>query len=89
MSLDLGSPNHELFFLWSKPIDFPTKMEPCSFGLDLPLLVLDPHLKAVGPIYGSQLIGLVYFIGPCNLDPHLKWPLGFYVGEWPMFLKYL
>jgi hypothetical protein len=45
MSLHLGSPNHELFFFGSKPIDFPTKMEPCSFSLDLPLLVLYPHLK--------------------------------------------
>ncbi len=76
-------------FFGSKPIDFPTKMKPCNFSLNLPLLVLDPHLKAMGPIYGFQLIGLVYFIGPYNLDPHLKWPLGFYVGEWSMFLNYL
>jgi hypothetical protein len=35
-------------------------------------LVLDPHLKAMGPIYGPQPIGLAYFIGPWTLDPHLK-----------------
>jgi len=27
-------------------------------------LVLDPRLKARGPIYGAQPIGLLYFIGP-------------------------
>jgi hypothetical protein len=39
-----------------------------AFSLDLPLLVLDPHLKAVGPIYGSPPIRLLYFIGPWTLD---------------------
>jgi hypothetical protein len=29
----------------------------------------------VGSIYGSHPIGLLYFIGPWTLDPHLKWPL--------------
>jgi hypothetical protein len=35
-------------------------------------LVLDPHLKAMGPIYGSHPIGLFYFIGTWTLDPCLK-----------------
>jgi hypothetical protein len=40
-------------------------------------LVLDPHLKAMGlVIYGSHLIELLYFIGPCTLHLCLKW--------WPM-----
>jgi hypothetical protein len=38
-------------------------------------LVLDLHLKAMGPsYYGSQPIVLLYFIGPWTRDPHLKWP---------------
>jgi hypothetical protein len=37
-------------------------------------LVLDPHLKAMGPIYGSHPIRLLYFIGPWTMDPNLKWP---------------
>jgi hypothetical protein len=33
-------------------------------------------IKAMGPIYGSHPIGLLYFIGPpWTFDPHLKWPL--------------
>jgi hypothetical protein len=39
---------------WSEPTDFPSKMVSCRFSLDLPLLALDSHLKAVGPIYGSH-----------------------------------
>jgi hypothetical protein len=27
-------------------------------------LVFHPHLKAMGPIYGSHPIGLLHFIGP-------------------------
>ncbi len=42
-------------------------------------LVLDPHLKAVGPIYGSHPIGLLYFIGPWTSDRHLKWPKPFLI----------
>jgi hypothetical protein len=29
-------------------------------------MVLDSHLKAMGPIYGSRPIGLLYFIGPSS-----------------------
>ncbi len=91
--LQIMSSHLSCFFWGPNQFDFPSKMEPCSFSLDLPLLVLDPHLKAVGPIYGSNLwlssnrIGLFHWT--CNLDSHLKWPLGFYVGGWPMFLKYM
>ncbi len=37
-------------------------------------LVLDPGLKATGPIYGSHPIGLLYFIESGTWDPRLKWP---------------
>jgi hypothetical protein len=51
-------------------------METFRFSLDLPLfLVLDPQLKAMGPIYDSHPIGLLYFKGPWTLDPHVKWPI--------------
>jgi hypothetical protein len=36
---------------------------------------LNPHLKAMGPIIDSQPIGLLYFIGPWMLNPHLMLPL--------------
>ena len=42
---------------------------------DAPLclfLVLDPHLKAFGPICTSPPIGLLHFVEPSPLDPHLK-----------------
>jgi hypothetical protein len=32
------------------------------------------HLKAMGPIYGSHPIGLLYFLGPWTLDPKCCWP---------------
>jgi hypothetical protein len=77
-SLHLGCPNHELslelFFGGLETIDFPSKMVPCGFSLNLPLFGLGPHLKALGPIYGSQWLGSFYFIGPWTVDPHLKWP---------------
>ncbi len=51
-SLHLGSPNHELsfelFVFWSIPIDFPSKMVPCRFRLDLPLFGLEPSSKGHG-----------------------------------------
>jgi len=43
--------------------------------------VLDPRLKALGPIYGSHPIGLLYFSGPWTLDPHLKWPQKFLLNH--------
>jgi hypothetical protein len=46
-------------------------------------LVLDPHLKAIGLIYGSHPIGLLYFIGPWTLDHHQKWPL---LWRWMMMI---
>jgi hypothetical protein len=54
------------------------------FSLICHFLVLDPRLKAMGSIYGSPPIGLLYFIGPWTLDPHLKWrlePGGFFQSE--------
>ncbi len=35
-------------FLWFELIDFPSKMEPCRCGLDLPLLGLAPSSKGCG-----------------------------------------
>ncbi len=56
-NLHLGSPNHELSSLWAlflglNQFIFPPKW--CTIGLAsiCHFLVLDPHLKAVGPIYG-------------------------------------
>jgi hypothetical protein len=55
-NLHLGSPNHELSplssFLGLNQFIFPPKW--CTIGLAsiCHFLVLDPHLKAVGPIYG-------------------------------------
>jgi hypothetical protein len=69
-SLHLGSSNHEPSFLalvfGSEPIDFPSKMVPCTFCISIcHFWVLDHHrLKVRGPIYGSHPIGLLYFIGP-------------------------
>ncbi len=40
------------------------------------LLVFYPHLTGMGPIYGSQPIGLLYFIGTRTLDPHLNKKVG-------------
>jgi hypothetical protein len=69
----ISSPLSSLFF-WFEPIDPPSRKW-CHVGLAsiCHFLVLDPHLKAMGSIYGSQPIGLLYFIGPWNLDPHVKW----------------
>ncbi len=40
-------------------------------------LILDPHLKALVPIYDSQLIGMLHFVGPFTLNAHLKCPYDF------------
>ncbi len=50
-TLHLGSSNHELsflapfFFFGLEPIDFPSKMVPCKFHLDLPFFGLGPSSK--------------------------------------------
>jgi hypothetical protein len=49
-------------FFWLDPIDFPSKMVPSSFSLHRHFLVLEPHLKAMGSIYGSHPRGLPYFM---------------------------
>ncbi len=78
-SFQLHSPNHELsfelFFFGPNQLIFPPKW--CHVGLASigQFLVLSPRLKAMGPIIDSQPIGLLYFIGPWTLDPHLMWPL--------------
>jgi hypothetical protein len=76
-SFHLGSPNHELsfelFLLGSESIDFPSKMVQRLTSISHSL-ILDPNLKATGPIYGSQPIVLLYSIGPWTLDAYLKWP---------------
>jgi hypothetical protein len=80
LSMRFGSSNRELSF-WApfffggglNQLIFPRKW--CHVGLALicHFLVVDPHLKAMGPHYGGYWIGLLYFIGPRTLDPHLKW----------------
>jgi hypothetical protein len=79
-SLNLGSPKHELsfehFVFWKlESIDFSLQNDAYE-GLTsiCPYLVLDLHLTAKSPIYGSQPIGILYFTGPWTLDLHLKWP---------------
>jgi hypothetical protein len=76
--LHLGSPNHELSFEFyfcfvggQNQLIFPPKWCHVDLGI-CHVLVMDSHLKAMGPIYGSQPIRLFYFIGPWTLDPHLK-----------------
>ncbi len=74
----MSSPLSSFFFFFLGPnqLIFPPKWCHVCLGLICHLWVLDrPHLKvAVGPIYGSQPIELLYFIGPWTLDSHLKWP---------------
>ncbi len=78
LSLHLGSPNHKLsfeLFFWFEPIDSPSqKWSHVGLASIFHFLVWDLHLKAMGSIYGSQPIGLLYFLGPWNLDPNVKWP---------------
>jgi hypothetical protein len=63
----------ELFFGFNQLI-FPSKWFLVNLTLICHLLVLDFHLKAMGPIYGYQPIWLFYFIfGPWTLDSRLKW----------------
>jgi hypothetical protein len=64
------------FIFWSRPIEFPSKMMACRCHFKNWLeLISDPHLKALGPIYDSQLLRFLHFVGPSHLDPHLKCPL--------------
>jgi len=44
--------------------EFPSKMVPCRFSLDLPIFGLWLSSKPGGSIYGSHPIGLLYLIGP-------------------------
>jgi hypothetical protein len=67
-SSHLGSPNHELsfelYFFGLDQLNFPPKwchVDATSIWLQL---VVDPHLKALGPIYGFQPIGMFHFVGP-------------------------
>jgi len=66
--LHLSSSNHDLsfvalfyFLVWT---DFPSKLVPCMFSLNLSLLSRGPHLNDVGPIYGSHTTGLLYSLEP-------------------------
>ncbi len=75
LSLHFGSPNHEFLkplssFFGLNQLIFPPKWH--HVVLICHFLVFDLHLKTMGPIYGFQSIGLLYFIGPLNLDPHLN-----------------
>ncbi len=78
--LHLGFSNHELSFellFCQNQSIFPPKR--CHVGLAsiCHLLVLDPHLKAMVPIYDSQPIALLYFIGPSS-----KVALSFVTNFW-------
>ncbi len=82
-SLHLGSSNHELSFeLFGGGGGVPNQLicppNCCHVGLAsiCHLLVFYPHLTDKGPIYGSQPIGLLYFIGTRTLDPHLNKRVG-------------
>jgi prepilin signal peptidase PulO-like enzyme (type II secretory pathway) len=71
-SLHLGSSNHELpflalFFWGSNQLTFPPQWYHVDLAVICHFLILDLHRKIVGPIYGSHLIGLLYFIGPWTL----------------------
>jgi hypothetical protein len=79
LSLHLSSSNHELFFLvlflGSNQFDFPSKMVPHKFSLDLPLFGFGLSSKGCGSnLYWLLSKQLFYFIGP-RLYPNLKWPL--------------
>jgi len=63
-----SSPFSTIF--WSEPMFFPPKQVPCRFSLNLPFLVLDPHLNSWVPDLG--------------LDPRLKSPLGNTVNQHPL-----
>ncbi len=89
-SLHLCSPNHELsfelFFFGSNQLIFPPKWCYVSLASICHFLVLDPHLNAMHPIFGSQLLWLFYFIGLWTWDLNLKWPsasilVGIFAGE--------
>jgi hypothetical protein len=71
----LSSPFGSFLLLLSEPIDFPSKMVPCR-------LVLDSQLKAVGPIYGSRPIGLLYFIGPSSKAALISVEITFDTLKW-------
>ncbi len=75
-SLHFGFPNYEHFELFCFGLNQLTPSNWCHVILAsiYHFWILDPHLKAMGPIYGSQPIVLFYFIGPWTLDPHLRWP---------------
>jgi len=77
--LHLGLSNHELsfkvFFYGLNQLIFPPKWCHLDLASICHFLVLNPHLKAMGPIYGSHPIRSLYLIGPWTLNPHLKWPL--------------
>jgi hypothetical protein len=71
--LQLGASNYELFFSGSEQIDFPSKLVPCiSLAWICHILVLDSHVKTMGPIYvwlSSNRIALFHW----TLDRDLKW----------------
>ncbi len=80
LELDLGFSNHELsfeFVFWSKPIDFPSKMVPCRFSLNLPLVGLGPSSKGYGSDlwFSANSIALFHWI--LDLGPSSKVALSF------------
>jgi hypothetical protein len=66
--LHLSSSNHDLsfvalfnFLVWT---DFPSNWCHVYLASICHFWVMDPHLKDVGPIYGSHTIGLLYSLDP-------------------------
>jgi hypothetical protein len=78
----MSSPFELFFWVWTNWFFGPKW---CHVGLasNCHFLVLDPHLKGMGPIYGSPPIGLLYW----TLDPHLK-GMGPIYGSPPIGLLY-
>ncbi len=73
-SLHLGFSNHELFFFFFlfEPIDFPSKMVPCKFSLDLSLFGLQPSSKVHGSILWRSTNKIVLFHWTLDLGSSSK-----------------
>jgi len=63
----MSSPFELFFFLVSNQLIFSPKWQHVHLVSICYFLILDPCLKAMGPIYGSYPIKLLYFIGPWTL----------------------
>ncbi len=72
--LQIMSFSFEVFYrlFWSEPIDFPSKMVPCKFGLDLPLFGLQPLSKVHGSNLWLLTNRIALFHWTLNLGPSSK-----------------